>query len=177
MANLQEIFGAGFDSTQVEPASDFDAIPPGKYPSLIEKTELKFTKKGDGRYVEVVMVILEGEYKNRKLWSRFNIDNPSIKATEIAAGQFSALCRAAGLGKIDDTDELLQKVVVPHVKVKDGQNEIRTYSSMAKYQEELAKQSPAAQQAPSAAASPHSPSVQSAQQTPAATGGKAPWER
>ncbi len=45
MSNLAAIFGAGFDTNTVEPQGDFEVIPPGKVPVVIDKSEVKLTKK------------------------------------------------------------------------------------------------------------------------------------
>lgn len=130
MSDLQQIFGAGFDTHSVEPQSDFEVIPPGKYPVLIEKAVVKPTKKGDGHYVEITLSVLDGPCKNRKVWDRINIQNPSDKCVEIGLRQLAALGQAIHLAAIQDTAQLLNQVCIAHVKVKDEQNEVRTYSAL-----------------------------------------------
>lgn len=127
--DLTGIFGEEFNSNDYEPLGTFEAIPPGNYTVQIEKTELRTTKKGDGHYVWLEMVVLEGQYKGRKLWDQINIDNPSVKCAEMGRKAFGDLVRAAGYQKVSNTDVLLQSIVVAVVKVKDSQNEIRTYKS------------------------------------------------
>lgn len=130
MSDLATIFGNGFDTGSVPPAEDFVAIPPGKYPALVEKAEVKSTKAGNGHYVELTLSILDGQYKNRKLFDRINIDNPSQECVSIGLRSLAALGQAIGLTSISDTSQLLQKVCIAHVKVKDEQNYVRTYSSL-----------------------------------------------
>ena len=166
MANLNSIFGSSFLADQYEPAREYQLYDPGQYPSQIESVEIKPTKANNGAFVEVKMVMLEGPYKGQRLTDRINIDNPSAACVAIGRGQLTALCLAAGIAKLDDTDQLHQCVVVSHVKVKNEQNEIRTYSSITDYR---AKQ----QQTPSAAAPPVA-----AQSPPAPTAALAtPWSR
>jgi len=132
--NLQNIFGNAFDPSQHEPQRDFEVIPPCKPVCMIEKAEVKATKKGTGHYVKLEMKILEGPYTGRKLFDQINIDNPDSQCVEIGLRVLSALGRAAKTGPINDTAQLLGKVVVPHVFVKNdptygAQNAIRTYSA------------------------------------------------
>ncbi len=130
MSNLAAIFGAGFDIDSVEPQGDFDTIPPGKYPVVIDKAEVKQTKKGDGSYVKFTMTVLDGPYRNRKLWPMINIANPEPTCVKIGLGQLSALGRATGITYVSDENQFLGKTCIAHVKVKEEQNEIRTYSAM-----------------------------------------------
>ncbi len=143
--NLQSIFGAEFPTNSVPPQEDYDVLPPGKYPSLIETAEIKSTKAHTGHYIEIRMSVLDGPFKNRKIFDRINIDNPNAQCVEIGMRSLAALGLALGLQAIGDTAQLLNGIVVPHVKVKDGQNEVRTYSSMAKFQADSQAQAGAQQ--------------------------------
>ncbi len=131
MSNLAVIFGAGFDTNTVEPQGDFEVIPPDKYPVSIDKAEVVETKKGDGYYLKVCMTVLDGKYRNRKLWDNINIQNPSQVCVEIGLRQLSALGKATGVRYVSDENQFLRKTCIAHVKVKDEQNEIRTYSAMS----------------------------------------------
>lgn len=132
MSGLAEVFGgSAFDVNTVEPQGDFDVLPPGKYPVLIEKSEVKRTKKGDGAYLELAMSVLDGPGKNRKLWNRINVSNPSQKCVEIGFRQLSALGRATGVAVVNDENQFLQKTCIASVIVKDNQNEVRTYLPLA----------------------------------------------
>ncbi len=84
----------GFDATTVEPTTDYDPIPAGKYLAVITDSEMKSTKSGNGEYLELTFQIIEGEFKNRNQWARLNLDNPNPKAVQIAQGELSAICRA-----------------------------------------------------------------------------------
>jgi len=190
MNDLASLFGQGFDTHSVEPQSDFDVLPPGKYPVLIEKAEVKQTKAGTGHYLETQMVVLDGPAKNRKLWDRINIQNPSTQCVEIGLRQLAALGQAVGLAAIADSSQLLNKACVASVKVKDDQNEIRTYtpfedapSVQQSFQPPYATaqapsvQPPVAQ--PPQQAAPQYPMQQAmpAQQAPPAGASKPPWAR
>ena len=123
--------GAGFDPRSVEPQSDFEAIPPGKYIVLIEEAEVKQTKAGNGHYINLRLSVIEGPHKNRKVFDNINIDNPSAQCVEIGLRSLSALGLALGLNAITDTAQLLNRIVTAHIKVKDDQNSVRTYSAAA----------------------------------------------
>ena len=157
MFDLQQLFGNnGFDTGSVEPQGDFPVLPPGNYPVLIENAEVKATKKGDGHYIKLTMSVVDGPYKNRKLWDQINIQNPGQQCVEIGLRCLAALGQAIGLASINATEQLLDQVCIAHVKVKDGQNQIRTYSALTPAavpnipQVPLVMQPPTAQQPPQA---------------------------
>ena len=130
--DLLGIFGQnGFDTQSVEPQSDFDVIPPGKYPVLIEKAEVKQTKAGNGHYIELTLSVIDGPAKKRKVWDRININNPNPQCVEIGLRQLAALGQAIGIPAIGDTAQLVGQACIAHVKVKNEQNEVRTYSPLA----------------------------------------------
>jgi hypothetical protein len=130
MSIFQQVFGGGFDSNSVEPPDSFDVLPPGDYAVVIEKAEVKTTKKGDGHYLEICTQITEGPAVKRKLWSRFNIDNPSEVAQRIGQSQLAGLCKATGIAVIRDESELLGKTCIARVKVKDDSNEVRAWKAV-----------------------------------------------
>ena len=129
MANLN-----GFNANNVEPATDFEPIPAGKYLSVITNSEMKPTKTGSGTYLELTFQVLEGQYKNRLLWSRLNLSNPNTQAVQIAQGELSAICRSVGVMQPKDSVELHNIPLQITVKVKkredsgDLVNEIKGYT-------------------------------------------------
>ena len=129
MANLN-----GFDANNVDPASDFEPIPAGKYLVTITNTEMKQTKSGTGHYLELTFQVLDGQYKGRLLWSRLNLDNPNAQAVQIAQGELSAICRAVGVMRPKDSIEMHNLPLLVTVKCKKRQdngdivNEVRGYA-------------------------------------------------
>ena len=129
MANL-----GNFNASQVEPMTEFEAIPPGKYVAVITASEMKATKAGTGSYLELKLEVIEGEFKGRKLWARLNLDNPSQDAVKIARSELASICRAAGVMEPRDSSELHNLPMLVTVKQKaradtgEITNEIRGYA-------------------------------------------------
>jgi hypothetical protein len=129
MANLN-----GFDANSVNPATDFEPLPAGKYLAIITDSEMKPTKSGSGNYLELSFQVIDGPFKGRMLWSRLNLDNPSTQAVQIAQGELSAICRAVGVMQPKDSLELHNLPLLVTVKCKkrddtgDVVNEIRGYA-------------------------------------------------
>ncbi len=124
----------GFDANQVEPSSDFEPIPAGKYPAVITDSEMKPTKNGTGNYLQLAFQIIDGAFKNRLLWARLNLDNPNATAVQIARAELSAICRAVGVLAPSDSAELHNLPLVIHVRCKkrpdtgELTNEIKGYA-------------------------------------------------
>jgi hypothetical protein len=97
---------AGFNANNHEPSSGFELIPPGDYEACIVASELKPTKKGDGKVLEIQVSIINGPCQNRKLFDRLNINNPSEECQRIGRGTLSAICRAVGKLEPNDSSEL-----------------------------------------------------------------------
>lgn len=99
MGNLTD---TGYNSSEVEVDSGFEALPVGHYPLMAVESEVKDTKKGDGKIAVFVFEVFEGEGKGRKIYKNFNLVNPSETAQKIGRSQYKALEEAAG--KVDTAD-------------------------------------------------------------------------
>ena len=87
----------GFDPSESTQNDDFSPIPTGSYLAVITDSEIKPTKKGDGQYLEFTYSITDGPFKGRKIWSRQNFDNPSMKSVGIANSEIIKISRAVGI--------------------------------------------------------------------------------
>ena len=95
-----------FNAAAVQPASAFGPIPAGWYPAQITESEMKPTKNGDGAYLSLTFTILGGQYANRKIFGRLNLQNRNPVAVEIAEQQLSAICHATGVIQLQDSSQL-----------------------------------------------------------------------
>jgi hypothetical protein len=121
----------GYNANDHEP-TDFELVPKGDYEAIIVDSKKKATKTG-GEMLVLEFVIIEGPYKNRKLWERLNLVNSSTVAVEIAQGTLSSICRAVGVMTPQDSSELHSKPLTIKVGIRpaqggyDEQNEIKGY--------------------------------------------------
>jgi hypothetical protein len=140
----------GFDANAVEPSSDFEPIPAGKYLAVIVESEMKANKAGTGHYLQLTFEVIDGPYKGRYLWARLNLDNPNATAVQIAKAELSAVCRAVGVLAPNDSTDLHDLPLVIHVKCKkrpdtgEVTNEIKGYSPKASLAEATTSTKPAA---------------------------------
>lgn len=133
--------GGTFDPATVPPSEPYEPLPTGWYPMQAVSSEIKDSKEKPGnRYLEFVFEMVESmrpDLKGKKVFARLNIWNQTPKASEIAQRELSAICRAAGVGAISDSEHLHGKPVavkVQYVDAKDGyepKNEVKGYDSIA----------------------------------------------
>lgn len=95
-----------FDATTVAPNASFDPLPAGWYNANITSSEMKPTKDGSGAYIQLELTILDGQYANRKVFDRLNVQNNSKVAQEIAYATLSSICHATGVIQVQDTSQL-----------------------------------------------------------------------
>ena len=92
------------------PESTFTPIPAGWYMASVKESELKDTKAGDGKYINIQWEILGPAHEGRIIFDRINIQNNGPnKDTVIRIGlqQLGSIMRACGLPKVQNTDELI----------------------------------------------------------------------
>lgn len=107
-----------FDANEVEPSSPIIADPDftGWHLMHAVESENKIAKSGRGEYLQFTCEVIEGKFKGRKLWARFNLVNENQPAAEIAGRNFSALCRACKRMVVSDSTELHHIPFLGHVE-------------------------------------------------------------
>ena len=125
-----------FNANEVEPSVEFEAIPAGKYQAVIVDSDMRPNKAGTGEYLQLEFEIIEGEYQNRKVWTRLNLHNPNPDAVRMARADLSAICHAVGViqpGDSVDLHNLPLTITVKCRKTPDGDivNEIKGYAPKA----------------------------------------------
>ncbi len=101
------VLPTSFDTNQHEDMQgSFDVFPAGDYLMQITGSDIKDTKKKDGKYIKLEFTLLDGEYKGRKIWTNLNIINPNPVAVEIANKELATIGRAVGVVAIQDTQQL-----------------------------------------------------------------------
>ncbi len=123
--DFNDIFGSGFD---VNAVPDETAMPEGTYAVMAEASAIKQTKKGDGAYLQLDLMVIEGEFKGRRLWDRINISNPNAVAVEIGKKALASFGRAIGLAEIPSITMMVNIPLNAVVKIKDGDNVVRKYA-------------------------------------------------
>jgi hypothetical protein len=96
---------------------EYTPISAGKYTAVITASEMKDTKTG-GKRLALVVEIIEGQYKGRKVFEGLNLKNANPDAEKIANIHLANICRAVGVTHPRDSAELHNKPLVVKLAVK-----------------------------------------------------------
>jgi hypothetical protein len=135
MAHLDDFGNDGFRADQVPPSTgQYDPLPAGWQRMIVTASEIKNTKNGRGRYLQIEFTIPEGDkYGGRKAWDRLNLWNESQEAVDIAKRTLSSLCLSVGVVQLRDSNQLHGKLVLVKLAVReatasyDASNEVKGY--------------------------------------------------
>ena len=105
MADLTPL---NFIPETVEDMGDaFKVLPPGTYAVVIVESDVKDTKKGDGKILELKCQVIEGQQTGEILKDRLNIVNPSDTSQKIGLSQLKNICEAVGhSGQLSNSEQL-----------------------------------------------------------------------
>lgn len=95
-----------FDASNVAPQQAFEALPSGWYKLAITDSSLEPTSDGKGTFLKLEISVLEGRFKNRKLFENLNLENVNPQTVEIAQQALSAICHATGVIRCEDSSQL-----------------------------------------------------------------------
>jgi hypothetical protein len=147
-------FDMSFDATSVEPTTAHELLPAGKYRAQIVESEMRVTKNGMGQFLWLMIDILEGEHKGRKIFDQLNLVNPNPTTVEIAQRTLSAICHATGKMHVSDSEELHLIPMIIQVKIKPPKNGYGESNAIAYLPPDRGAASRAAKPAPATPAAP-----------------------
>jgi len=84
--------------------------------------------------LQIEFTVIDGEFKNRKVWDRLCLKHPTRKTVEIAEANLSAICHAVNVLRLGETRELHHIPLVITVKCEKDEstgevhNEVKSYS-------------------------------------------------
>ena len=125
-----------FRASEQEKMGSFNPVPAGVYTAQITKSEVKDTRGGDGKYLNLTFTILEGDYVNRTVWARLNIVNANQTTVEIANKALATICECCNIDALEDTEQLHNSPMEINVIVKEAtaqypaQNDVRGYTAL-----------------------------------------------
>lgn len=122
-----------FNTANQEEMDDFTVIPVGDYNVQIIKSDLKDTKAGDGKRLNIQFKVLDGEFKGRIVFAGLNVVNPNPTAVEISMKELTSICKACGKDQIQDSGELHNIPLTVSVKIKAANGNFPEQNQISKY--------------------------------------------
>lgn len=110
-----------FDATQFDPSQGSAQLPVGKHPVVISGSEVQANKENTGGYLKLDLTIIDGPHKGATGVYRLNLYNSNQQAVDIAHRQFSAVCHAIGVYKVQDSQQLHDRPFIIEVGFQKGQ--------------------------------------------------------
>lgn len=115
---MSDLTPLNFDPSQIEEMEGFKVIPPGVYTVVIVESDVKDTKAGTGKCLELKYQIIEGGQTGNTLIDRLNISNPSDVAQKIGLSQLKNICEAVGhAGQLTNSEQLHGKPFSVQVEI------------------------------------------------------------
>jgi hypothetical protein len=126
-------FGFDFDASQVD-TSSYSELHEGQYVAVINKAERKPTKRGDAEYLSLEFQIVSDHQNGRKLWQNLNLWNANQDAVKIAFASLASICKAVGVLKPTDTDQLVNKPMRITIKHKLDKSSGEVQARISKFE-------------------------------------------
>lgn len=145
-----------FDATAVEPqqSGNSEPVPAGNYTVEVTNSEVKELKSGNGLGLSLEFTIINpAPFAHRKVWANINVEHTNEQTQSIGQSQLSALCRAVGISRMEDSDELFGRILRIRTKVREATGSYGPRAEVSGY-ESAGVTPPAARQAPPPAAAP-----------------------
>lgn len=125
---------------------NFEPLPAGNYVVEVIESDVVDTKTGLGRQMKLTLKVVEGDFDGRRVWANIMVRHQNETAQRIGQQVIASLISAAGIGPIDNTEDLhgipvIAKVVIEHDK--SGQFEPRnTVKGFLPYGAQVANSAP-----------------------------------
>ena len=150
-----------FENLASSSSGDFQPIPAGNYLLDVSFSQLKQSRAG-AQMLAVTFDVADGDYSRRKIFQNFVIGSSNETARNIALGQLSELCKAAGLAEMKQDTDLIGARILGHVVIRKSKDpQYGDSNQVVNFAAANAKNAAAAKNAPKASSSDDLP----------------PWER
>lgn len=114
-----------FDPTTVDD-NGFTVLQPGAYRAVVEFAEIKPTKAGTGRYVQVNLTVTDPKAPRAKIRAYLNFENQNATAQSIGRAQLKKFLASVGITTAVDLEKIAEltkgKVTTAEVDIEDGRD-------------------------------------------------------
>lgn len=123
-----------FNAEEVAPVGDYELMPEGMYTMIVDASEVKTPKSGNGEMLSLTLKIVDGKYDGRLVFENITLQNANEKAVQIGKGKLSALCRAVGVLQLTDSTQLHDKPFLAKLKIGKARDGYEPRNEVAKYE-------------------------------------------
>jgi hypothetical protein len=126
-----------FNAATVQPKTSFEPVPAGWYIAQITDSSVNPSKSGRGMRMSLTFDIIDGEFKNRKIFAGLNVQHENPDTENWAQKDLSAICHSVGVIDLKDTAQLHMKPLMIKLTVRDAQggyeasNDVKGYKAAA----------------------------------------------
>lgn len=135
-----------FYTAQLPQENTYEALPEGQYIASVSKIELKYTKAGNGQYLNVQFTIVDGQLKGKTFFDKINISNINQQAVEIGLARLNTLLSVGGLHALEDTEQLNGITVLATIGFAKELYQGQKQNTVARIESPNKQQSPVQQQ-------------------------------
>ena len=119
--NLAAIMGGAFNPENVAEtnAPEFTVLPKGDYRVIIEASEIKPTKAGNGQILTLRLKVFDetSQYNGRTLFDMLCVVHTSQVAQNIAQTKLKHIAESLKLKQVSDSTQLHDKPLIAHIQV------------------------------------------------------------
>lgn len=125
-----------FDAAGIDTSPRANLLTAGDYLFICQKAEVKETKEKTGRYVDCEFVVVSDGAKGRRVWNKFNIENPNDTAVQIGKRDLALFMAAIGLQSFRSLRELQDKPFCGTVGFAKGASENTEINVIKKFKKQ-----------------------------------------
>jgi|WetSurMetagenome_2_1015567.scaffolds.fasta_scaffold03341_4 hypothetical protein len=125
----------GFQADHEDGEQSFDPIPAGEYIVAIVDSDYIDNKKGTGKMLKIVYQVIDGNFKDHKIFENLNLEHQNQQAATIARKSLNSICKALDIIELKDSEQLHNIPLRLDVGIKDNdeygpQNKIKKHLPM-----------------------------------------------
>lgn len=104
-------------------ADDYQLLPNGEYPVIIEKAEWKVSQNSGSEYLNVMFSVIGESHNGRKIFNIYNLLHAKEQVKNIALSDLKKLLVAAGVDEMNfnSKESLIEALLGLRVNLKVGQ--------------------------------------------------------
>lgn len=116
------------------PKQSFEPLPDGNYVALIEESDVKTNRAGDGTYLNLRWTVIQGDYTGRKVFQNITLTHTNEKWQARGEEDLQRLCGCLGMAAWPQDSKQLHEIpclISVFIREQEGykpDNKVRDYA-------------------------------------------------